>query len=313
MKILITGAAGFLGSHLAKRLLDEKHKVFGIDNFFRGNKENLPEHKNFQFYELDLLNLDKTKKVFAQIKPELVIHYAAINGTRYFYDIPFKVCDDNIRLTQNVLIASEISSVSKLIYASSSEVYGSEPETPTKETHDVVLKPESIRDSYASSKAIGEFLCNLWAKKFDVDCLILRPFNTYGPNMVNSKYGQVIPEFIKRALSNVEFTIAGSGKQTRSFCHVHDHTNIVKLLISKKAVGIYNIGFDEEIQIGELAKKIHFILEKKFQPIFEDEWENDTKWRVPCLIKLREIIGDYKYISLEKGLIELIRNESTSN
>jgi nucleoside-diphosphate-sugar epimerase len=306
MRILITGAAGFLGSHISKKFLEENHEVIGVDNFFRGVKENLPNHVNFTFFKHDLINKEETIKLFNEVRPDYVINYAAINGTRYFYDIPFKVCDDNIRITQNVLSASRIESVTKIVFASSSEVYGPEPAIPTKETHDIVLKTGSNRDSYASSKAIGEFLTFLWAKENAKNYLIIRPFNTYGKNMINTKYGQVIPEFIKRAKDDETFTIAGDGRQTRSFCHVTDHANILYKLTLEQNNEIFNIGFDEEICILDLAKTIHEKLNKVFNPVHLPSWENDTKWRVPSLEKLKGVIGEYKFINLEDGLNTLI-------
>ena len=159
MKILVTGAAGFLGSHLCDKLLEEGHIVYGVDNFFRGKKENLPEHPNFFFYKKDL-----TKEFFTKKGLDVVIHYAAINGTRYFYDIPNKVVDDNIRMTQNVL-DSISKSVKKVIYASSSEIYGPKPQVPTEESQPIELHIDADRDSYASSKAIGEFMVKTWCKQ----------------------------------------------------------------------------------------------------------------------------------------------------
>ena len=133
------------------------------------------EHDSFKFFECDCLDLETLKKIFLTIRPEIVIHYAAINGTRYFYDIPFKVCDENIRMTQNVLACCG-SHVEKIVYASSSEVYGPAPNIPTKETEPIKLFTQATRDSYASSKALGEFLVKLWAQSNNSHHLIIRPF-----------------------------------------------------------------------------------------------------------------------------------------
>jgi len=192
-KAMVTGAAGFLGSFLSEELLNNRYEVVGIDNFFRGKKEYLPEHENFIFYELDLVNeqgrfIDIVKKH----KPELMFHYAAINGTEYFYDIPYQVINDNVRMTQNILKACKNSSVKKIIYASSSETYGEPLEIPTPETHPILLNVHTDRDSYASSKAICDFYVKLFAKEHKLEYIILRIFNTYGPHMDTSKYGQVV-------------------------------------------------------------------------------------------------------------------------
>lgn len=305
MRILITGAAGFLGSHLSDKLLIGGHEIVGVDNFFRGNKANLPNHKNFTFCELDLRDLEKTKHFFLEVQPEIVIHYAAINGTRYFYDIPFKVCNDNILLTQNV-IKSCGNSVKKIIYASSSEVYGPEPRVPTRESDFIILDSSADRDSYASSKAIGEFLVRLWARENDKQYLIVRPFNTYGPRMSTKGYGQVIPELIERIKSGDEFYLYGDGNQTRSFCYVEDHCEIMsKLLVNANNV-ILNVGYDQEITINNLAKTIHLVLGKEYTVNFREAWKNDTKWRRPDLSELRKYTGEINYITLIEGLRKML-------
>ena len=306
MKILVTGAAGFLGSHLCDSLLDQNHDVIGIDNFFRGKRKNLPIHNNFKFYECDLKDLNALEKIVSLYQPEIVIHYAAINGTRYFYDIPYKVCNDNILITQNLL--SVCSKVKKIVYASSSEIYGPSPVVPTNELEPMILHPNADRDSYVSSKGIGEFLVKLWAKENNKKFLIVRPFNTYGPRMATNGYGQVIPEFIERIQSNKEFYLYGNGNQTRSFCYVKDHANIISNIIEKVDNEILNIGFDEEITILKLAENIHNIMKKDFSDvIFKDAWKNDTKWRKPDLIKLKKYIGNYSFTSLKEGLIKTIK------
>lgn len=305
MKILITGAAGFLGSHLSDKLLNDGHEIFGVDNFFRGNKNNLPIHENFKFHELDLRDFNKTKDLFYQIQPEVVIHYAAINGTRYFYDIPFKVCDDNILLTQNV-VKSCGDSVSKIIYASSSEIYGPEPRIPTKENEFIILDSLADRDSYASSKAIGEFLIRLWAKENNKKYLIVRPFNTYGPRMSTKGYGQVIPELIERIKSGEEFYLYGDGKQTRSFCYVDDHCEIMCRLLNNADNVILNVGYDQEVTINDLAKTIHRILNKNYSVIYKEAWKNDTKWRKPDLSELKKYTGEIIYTKLNDGLLKMI-------
>lgn len=310
MKILVTGAAGFLGSHLCDDLLEDGHEVIGIDNFFRGKEENLPEHKNFKFVECDLLQSAPGWGVKLEIynaQPDMVIHYGAINGTRYFYDIPHKVCNDNIIMTQNVLEGcKQVDSVRKIVYASSSEIYGPAPKVPTEETEEMILYPQADRDSYASSKGIGEFLVRLWAKENDRNYLIVRPFNTYGPRMATGGYGQVIPEFIERIKSDEDFYLFGDGKQTRSFCYVKDHTKIVTELLETAHNEILNIGYDEEITIKELAEVVHEVVGKEFSVKYKDAWPNDTKWRKPSLDKLFQFTSHRDYVSLRDGIKAMI-------
>ena len=309
MNILVTGAAGFMGSHLCDYLLDCKHNVFGLDNFFRGNKKNLPNHKNFKFYNFNLLFKDGLKNIINDNNVDLIIHYAAINGTKYFYDIPFKVCNENLVMTQNLLSCTG-QSVKKIIYASSSEVYGPSPKTPTNESQPIILHSNEDRDSYASSKAMGEFLVRLWAQENKKEYIILRPFNTYGSRMATNGYGQVIPEFIERILKKENFFMYGDGKQTRSFCHITDHVKILSDYLIHSQNQIFNIGFNEEINILNLAKSIHNLLNEHFNPTHVPAWSNDTKWRKPCLSKLKSEIGsNYKFVSLNKGLIEILKNQ----
>lgn len=305
MKILVTGAAGFLGSHLCDSLLSNGHQVIGVDNFFRGKKSNLPIHDNFRFYELDLRNLSQIKIIMGIENPETVVHYAAINGTKYFYDIPYKVCNDNILLTQNILESCG-ESVTKVVYASSSEVYGPEPNIPTKETEYIILDSLSDRDSYASSKAIGEYLVRLWAKENQKNYLIVRPFNTYGPRMATNGYGQVIPEFIERIKSGEQFYLFGDGKQTRSFCYVTNHTDMMCYLIENVDDKILNIGFDEEITISELSKIIHEIMNIEFNVIYKEAWKNDTKWRKPDLDELKKHTNYNNFISIKEGIKKML-------
>ena len=302
MKILVTGAAGFLGSHLCDKLLNDGHEVWGIDNFFRGKRENLTQHPNFVFIEKDL-----SKEKYDIENIEIVFHYAAINGTRYFYDIPNKVVDDNIRITQNVL-DSITSSVKKIIYTSSSEVYGPTPILPTEETHPIELYIDSDRDSYASSKAIGEFMVKTWCKQNNISYIILRPFNTYGSRMATNGYGQVIPELIERVSSNDEFFIFGDGNQTRSFCYVSDHVDIVCKLMFDCDNEVLNIGNDEEITIENLSKKILTLYNSNKKINHKESWSNDTKWRKPSLFRLKKYVPNHEYISLEVGLKKL-KNE----
>ena len=200
MRVLVTGAAGFIGSHLCDKLLSDGHEVVGMDNFFRGKRENLPSSKNFRFYNIDLSQKSNLiRDIFNEEKPEVVFHYAAINGTKYFYDMPYDVLNQNIKITQNVLNACKNLHVRKIVYASSSEIYGNNPPTPTPEGHDILLNIGTDRDSYASSKALGDFYVKQFCKANDKSYLILRIFNTYGPRMDTSEYGQVIPEFIRKA------------------------------------------------------------------------------------------------------------------
>ena len=309
MKALVTGAAGFLGSFLSEELLNNDYQVIGVDNFFRGKEEYSPEHNNFKFSKIDLAKFpDKIKELVEHEQPDIVFHYAAINGTKYFYDIPYQLINDNVRITQNVLSACKHSTVDKIVYASSSETYGEPMQVPTPETHPILLNIHTDRDSYASSKAICDFYVKLFAREFKIKYLILRIFNTYGPHMDTSEYGQVIPEFMRKIHKDKKFTIIGDGNHTRSFCYVDDHTRLVRLLAEKVSNEIVNVGNDKETKIADLAKIMHKIENKEFKPKYLPAREYDHKRRQPDISKLKKLVNDYPKISLEEGLQKTIDN-----
>lgn len=308
MKVIVTGAAGFLGSFLSEELLQEGYEVIGIDNFFRGKKGYLPVHKKFRFFQIDLVKqLNDFIKLIEKVKPEMIFHYAAINGTEYFYDIPYQVIDNNVRMTQNVLEACRNSSVNKIIYASSSEVYGEPIKIPIPETHPILLNLQTDRDSYASSKAISEFYVKLFSKEMGLDFLILRIFNTYGPHMDTSKYGQVIPEFIHKMFNDDQFTIIGNGQHTRSFCYVSDHTRLVIKLAKNISNELINLGNNVETKIDDLARIIHEIEGKEFKPKYLPPREYDHKRRCPDISKLKKLINDFPQTTLKDGLKKTIK------
>ncbi len=305
--VLITGAAGFLGSHLVDAYLRRGFLVIGVDNFFRGKPENLPkECKDFIFVKLDLTSEDATEllsKYLREYSVNLVIHYAAINGTKYFYDIPYKVLDDNVRMTQNVLRATELAGcVRKVVYASSSEVYGEPSVIPTPESHPIMLEVQQRRDSYAASKALGEFYVKLFSETHGIDYLILRIFNTYGPRMDTSEYGQVIPELIRKLFFDEVFTIIGPGTQTRSFCYVDDHVRLVMKLVEKCRNDVFNVGSDEEVTILELAKILHELVGRPFKPKILPPRPGDRMRRRPDISKLIRAVDDKPRIGLREGL-----------
>jgi len=312
--ILVTGAAGFMGSHLCDRLLADGHNVIGVDNLFRGSINNL--QMGNPAFELDQCDLsyDSSRLHLRQIiqseKIDTVFHYAAINGTEYFYDIPYEVFRDNNQITRNVLGALAGTTVKKFVYTSSSEVYGDEPIIPTPETSPILLNIFSDRDSYASSKAMGEFDVKFSCERSNISYVILRPFNTYGSRMVDTKYGQVIPEFIKRVSDDAKFTIIGDGTQQRSFCHISDHVRLVVSGINKMHNEIINIGNQEMITINNLAERIHKIANREFKPKYLTGREYDTQHRQPCISKINKLYPEYKFANLDKEL-NILYNEPT--
>ena len=306
MRVYITGVAGFLGSHLCDGALEKGWIVHGIDNLFRGRATHMPESENFTFEQLDLCgDISALSTSIQNFKPDVILHYGAINGTEYFYDRPFEVLDTNVMATINLLKAIEACQhkPKRIAYASSSEVYGEYPDNiPSAETDITRLDIHSIRDSYAAAKSIGDFYVRMFAEQYDIEWTLLRIFNAYGGRMDASKFGQVVPEFVKRALFEDEFTIIGDGLHTRAFCHVDDHVRMVLTLVeSEKGIGVFNIGNDEEITMLHLAEEVHKVVGREFSPIHLPKRSNDPLRRQPDMTKTWAITGPCQ-ISLREGL-----------
>lgn len=301
-RILVTGAAGFVGSHLAERLIKDEHHVIGIDNLFRGDIKNIKHllnNPNFEFRKADILG-ELQKEFFRNV--EIVYHYAAINGTKHFYDRPLETLRTNVEGTTNVLKMSADCGANKFIFASSSEVYGEPLKFPTPESHPILIpNVKNPRHSYAASKAIGESYVCWYAKRYEFDYLILRIFNTYGPRMDTSEYGQVIPEFIRK-LSEPEFTIIGDGKQTRSFCYIDDTIEMTIRAAEKMKNDVLNIGNDEEIEILELARLLHELGGREFRYNLLPPRAGDPRRRVPEITKAKKLLGYEPKIGIKTGL-----------
>ena len=310
--VLVTGSAGFIGSFLTEGFLDAGLSVIGVDNLFRGRLENISDclnSPNFKFFEIDLsetASVENLNNIITDNEVDTILHFAAVNGTKYFYDRPLFVLDQNVRSTQNILESAKSNCVSNFIYASSSEVYGDAKVIPTDEKQLISLNTFAERDSYSSSKATGEFYSKNFCKQHNLQCLILRIFNIYGPRMVSSDYGQVIPEFIRRILNKEEFTIIGDGEQTRSFCYVNDLVDIILRLYKNNTEGIFNVGNEGEITINELARIIHNLFEIDFRPNYIPARKNDHNRREPDLRKLFNEITGFEYTSLRNGLMSTI-------
>lgn len=306
--VMVTGAAGFLGSFLTEELLRRGYAVTGVDNLFRGRKENLivaSQNPNFRFVQLDLTDGDAAERIRTMLRSdgiEAVFHLAAINGTEYFYDASWMVLDVNVSTTQTIIEAIEGTNVSYVCYTSSSEVYGEPMIVPTPETHPVLLNTEADRDSYASSKAIGDFYVRIGAQKLGIDALAVRVFNQYGPRMVGTKYGQVIGEFVKRGMTEPVFTIIGDGSHTRSFCLVTDGARALVDLFESRVTGFINLGNDREITILELAQRIHAKLGREFKPQFLQERPHDHRRRCPDLGRLKMHLPELELTDLDRGL-----------
>lgn len=307
MKILITGGAGFIGSHLAEELLERGNEIFVIDDLSTGSIENIVHlEKNHKFHlTIDTIMNEKTlDKLISQV--DIVYHLAASVGVRYIIENPLKSLQINIKGTENVLeLANRYKR--KVLIASSSEIYGKSEKIPYKEDEDMVIGSTYIsRWAYATSKAIDEFLSLAYFREKQLPVVIVRLFNTCGPRQTE-RYGMVIPRFIKQALLTYPITIFGDGKQTRCFSYVGDVIQgIISLMNEPKAEGeIFNLGNDEEINIENLAKKVKEIVQSKstieyipYEKAYEKGFE-DFQRRVPDLSKAKKLIGYQPKVNLD--------------
>ena len=299
MRILITGGAGFIGSHLTDRLVADGHEVTILDNLTTGRKENLSVHLGGQsvtFVEgsiLDLPLLDDLVK-----KTEYVFHLAAAVGVFNIVNHPLDSLLTNIRGTENVLESAHRYS-RPVFVTSSSEVYGKNISNSLKESDDRILgAPVTLRWSYSEAKAIDESLAYAYWVEKKLETRIVRFFNTVGPRQLGA-YGMVVPRFVQFALKNEPITIYGNGEQTRCFGHVLDAVDaVVRIAFAENTIGkVINIGNDFEISINDLAKKVieqtnskSEIVYVPYEEAYGDGFE-DMERRVPNIELIKSLVG----------------------
>ncbi|MFH1716991.1 MAG: GDP-mannose 4,6-dehydratase [Planctomycetota bacterium] len=320
MKALVTGGAGFIGSHLTERLLKDGNKVAVIDNLSTGSLKNMASFRDnpgFEFVAGDIRNVELMEPLVEQ--SDAVFHLAAAVGVRLIAEDPVRTIETNIGGTEIVLnIANKFRK--KTLIASSSEVYGKSEAVPFREDDDIVLGSTSLsRWSYACSKAIDEFLGLAFYRQYGLDVVIGRFFNTIGPRQTG-QYGMVVPRFVQRALQGEPVLIYGTGRQTRCFCYVGDLVEaVIRLMNCKQAVGrVFNIGTNEEISIDELADKVIELTgsrsEKQFVP-YEVAYGRpieDMMRRVPGLERIAETVGWRAGTRLDEILRLIIEHEKLS-
>jgi UDP-glucose 4-epimerase len=311
MKALITGGAGFIGSHLAERLLRTGHEVVALDNLSTGSMRNLAGvvgDARFRFVYDDVRNPQTLHVLVAEC--DVVFHLAAAVGVQLIVDQPVHTIETNIHGSEVVLATANKFRRSVLI-ASTSEVYGKSENVPFREDDDTVLGSTRFsRWSYACSKAIDEFLGLAYYQQYGLPVVVARFFNTVGPRQTG-QYGMVIPRFVERALKDEPLLIHGSGKQSRCFGYVGDIVGaVIDLMNCKDAAGrVYNIGATEEITIEDLADKIIKMTGSKSRKKYISYEEaygrsfDDMMRRVPCLDRIKRIIG----FEPKTGLEEMLR------
>lgn len=313
MKVLITGGAGFIGSHLVDELIAGGDEVVVLDDLSTGNFENI-EHldgsENFRFVEGTILKESLVDKLVEQ--SDVVYHLAAAVGVDLIVKKPLESLITNIKGSE-VVLEMVYRYHKKVLITSTSEIYGKNANGPLKEDHDRILgSPLKARWGYSTAKAVDEMLAYIYWRQKKVPSVIVRLFNTVGPRQTGT-YGMVVPRFVNQALKGEDITVYGNGKQSRCFLHVKDAVvTLMKLMGNKAAVGkVFNIGSQEEISIEDLAKKVIEVTKSKSKVVYVpydkayEEGFEDMQRRVPDTTKIRDAVGFNPTIDLN-GIIKSV-------
>ncbi len=317
MRVLITGGAGFIGSHLAEAHLGQGNAVEIVDDLSTGSIDNIEHLKGrdgFRYRIDTVMNVPALAEVVD--RADVIYHLAAAVGVKLIVNSPVRTIETNVRGTENVLdLAAKKGK--KVFIASTSEVYGKQTKFPFSEDDDLVMGPTTKgRWAYACSKAIDEFLAIAYHKEKGLPVVVIRLFNTVGPRQVG-RYGMVIPTFVRQALTEEPITVYGEGTQKRAFTYVSDVVGaLVKLAACERAVGsVFNIGCDQEISINDLAQLVkeltgsaspiqHIPYDEAYEEGFEDMMR-----RVPDISRIRECIGYEPTLNVEQILERVIADQ----
>jgi dTDP-glucose 4,6-dehydratase len=301
--VLITGGAGFIGSHLSKFLLDKKYKVICLDNLLTGRKENirrLLKNRNFRFKEHDITLPIKFKE-----KIDYVLHFASPASPVFYLNYPIKTLKVN-SLGTHIALGIAKRKKATFLLASTSEVYGDPLVHPQPENYWGNVNCLGPRGVYDESKRFAEAITMAYHKKHNLNVKICRIFNTYGP-MMRSDDGRVIPNFIEQALANKNITVYGKGKQTRSFCYIDDLLKAIYKLMKSKETGPINLGSPFEMQIIQLARRIIKLTNSKSKIVYKSLPEDDPKVRRPNINMAKKRLKWQPKIKVENGLKKTIK------
>ncbi|MDO8658244.1 MAG: NAD-dependent epimerase/dehydratase family protein [Candidatus Levybacteria bacterium] len=313
-RILVTGGAGLIGSHLCGRLLSKGHKVICVDNLITGDKKNinsLLQSPNFKFIEFDItkdistLNSLPRRQAGQLSTLNYIYHLACPTGVPNLVTLAEEMLLTCSIGTRNVLELAR-KTKAKLIFVSSSEVYGDPEIFPQSEEYTGNVDPIGIRSPYEEGKRFAESLVMMYVRKYNVDARIVRVFNTYG-QCVLDKDSRVIPKFLRQIKTSEPLTVEGRGEQTRTFCYVDDLVDGLILVLNKGLAGeVYNIGSDREIRIIDLAKLMIKITKSKSKIKFVKRPTHDHKRRLPDLAKIKKL-GWRSNIDLKIGILKTIQ------
>ena len=320
MRILITGGAGFIGSHLADAYLQRGDEVFVLDDLSTGsirNIEHLKGHANFHYTIETVQNQPVTAELIDQC--DAVVHLAAAVGVKLIVESPVRTIETNVHGTE-VILSLANKKKKKVLIASTSEVYGLSAEIPFREDGNLVMGATTKgRWSYACSKAIDEFLALAYWRERKLPTVIVRLFNTVGPRQTG-QYGMVIPTFVKQALAGRPITVYGDGQQSRCFGYVGDVVGaLVKLVDHDQAVGeVFNIGSNAEISIVDLARRVKELTRSQSEIVFVpyneayEEGFEDMPRRIPDITKVNDLIGFKPQMSLD-GILQSVIDYQTGS
>jgi UDP-glucose 4-epimerase len=318
MHVLVTGGAGFIGSHLSERLVSSGHRVTALDDFSTGRRENLAAlagNRNFELIEGTVLDRELVERLVG--RADVVFHLAAAVGVKLIMEQPARSIRTNVNGTEEVLRAA-LDDKTPVVIASSSEVYGKSCDLPFREDADLTLgATRNFRWSYACSKMLDEFLGLAWAFEAGLPVIIVRFFNTTGPRQTG-RYGMVLPSFVQCALQGKPLTVHGSGEQTRCFGHVADAVEaLVRLIATPAARGeVFNIGSDEEISIRALAEQViaatrsgSRIVHVPHSEVYPEGFE-DMERRRPDVSKLERMTGFRPRRPLSEIIADIVAEKS---
>ena len=319
MRVLITGGAGFIGSHLAERYIERGDEVYILDDLSTGaidNIDHIKDHPRLTYYIDSISNQYLTAELVD--RSDIIYHLAAAVGVRLIVESPVRTIETNVRGTE-VILSLAAKKRKRVLITSTSEVYGKRDTVPFREDDDLILGPTSKgRWSYACSKAIDEFLAIAYWKEKQVPTVIVRLFNTVGPRQTG-RYGMVIPSLVRQALLEKDLTVFGDGSQSRCFTHVSDAVGaLMGIAEHPSAMGeVYNIGSDYEISILELAERIKRLAGSSSRIVFVpyneayEEGFEDMMRRVPDIAKIQTLIGYQPRVSLDETLASVIEYQRT--
>ncbi|MCP5106058.1 MAG: SDR family oxidoreductase [bacterium] len=307
MKYLVTGGAGFIGSNIVKELLKRGESVRVLDNFSTGKRENLyrfANHPQFQLIEGDLRSFHIARSAVKGV--DFVLHQGALPSVPRSIHDPITTNDVNILGTLNILEAAKEFNVKRVIYASSSSIYGNSEVLP--KTEDMPAAPLS---PYAISKYTGERYCQVYYELYGLETVCLRYFNVFGPNQnPDSQYSAVIPKFIKLIAQRKQPIIYGDGSQTRDFTHVSNNVtaNLLACTAENAPGQVLNIACGERYPLSDIVKMINDILGEEVEPLFEKERPGDVKHSLAAIEKAGEILGFQVKTKLKEGLEQLVEH-----